>query len=201
MITGTWKKMKILSVMSMTIALMTGIGLAADASAVAAARALGAGRPDWRQSLRLGIVFGVFQGVMPLLGAGLALVFLHALAAVDHWIAFALLAGIGVKLGWDAWRADGVTVQGWPDWPTLMVLGVATSIDAAAAGAGLATLGGSLWMNAGIIAVVTFVLATLAAGFAPRLGPWFGRQAGFVGAVILIGLGGWILISHLRDHG
>lgn len=187
--------------MGLGVAVLTGIGLAADACAVAAARSLSAGAPDWRQALRLGAVFGLFQGLMPLFGALLALVAIDVIAQFDHWVAFILLSGIGLKLGWDAWSGCADAGAGWPDGRTLLLLAVATSVDAAAAGVGLAALGRVVWWDAAIIAGVTLVLATGAAWLAPHLGRCFGRHAGVTGALILIGLGSWILVTHLADHG
>lgn len=187
--------------MSLGVAFVTGIGLAADACAVAAARSLSAGAPDWRQALRLGAVFGAFQGVMPLLGAGVALIAVDAMAQYDHWVAFVVLVGIGLKLVWDARTGCGDTGAGWPSGRTLLLLGIATSIDAAAAGVGLAALGRVVWIDGLIIAGITVVLSTLAAGIAPRLGRCFGRYAGLVGGLLLITLGSWILVTHLADHG
>jgi putative Mn2+ efflux pump MntP len=179
---------------------MTGVGLAADACAVAAARALGAGRSNWRQALRMGVVFGFFQGVMPLIGGLLALSVSTWLAAVDHWIASIVLCGLGGKLAWEAWHPDPDTDTGWPSWKTLLLLGVATSIDAAAAGVGLSALGRNLWIDSAIIALVTLVLSSLAGLLAPRLGRHFGHWAGGIGAVVLIGMGITVLVTHVRDH-
>lgn len=138
---------------------------------------------------------------MPLIGAGVALVAVDAIAQYDHWVAFILLAGVGIKLAWDARTGCGETGAGWPDGRTVLLLGLATSIDAAAAGVGLAALGRAVWLDAVIIAGITLVLATLAAGMAPVLGRCFGRYAGLFGGVLLIALGSWVLVTHLLDHG
>ncbi len=138
---------------------------------------------------------------MPLLGAGVALVAVDVIAQYDHWVAFILLAGIGIKLAWDARTGCAETGAGWPDGRTVFLLGLATSIDAAAAGVGLAALGRVVWLDAVIIAGITLVLAMLAAGMAPTLGRCFGRYAGMTGGLILILLGGWVLVTHLLDHG
>lgn len=178
------------------------IGLAADAFAVAIGQGAAARARVWRTALLVGLAFGAAQAVAPLLGWSLGVAFAGLIEAWDHWIAFGLLALIGVKMIWEGNRGDPPgeasdpgnekTATGW----TLLGLAVATSIDAAAAGVTLPTLGAPILLSIGLIGAVTFALS-----FA---GVWIGRtgsralgsNAEIIGGLILIVIGAKVLIDH-----
>lgn len=180
----------------MTAAFLLALALAMDAFAVALTQGARF-RPDARGALAIALTFGVFQGIMPLIGWGIGAVALGLVAAVDHWIAFGLLAFLGLRMlrAGDGGDDDGQTVKALTG-TALLVAGVATSIDALAAGITLPTLGIMPLLAAGLIGVVTFVLS--GAGVAlgrvagASLGPWAERAGG----VILIALGCKILAEH-----
>ncbi len=176
--------------------------LAADAFAVAIGQGAAARTRVWGTALAVGLAFGAAQAVAPLLGWSLGVAFSGLIEAWDHWIAFGLLALIGAKMIREGNRGDppGTSsdpgkekvAEGW----TLLGLAVATSIDAAAAGITLPTLGAPLLLSLAIIGLVTFALS-----FA---GVWLGRtgsralgsNAEIIGGLILIVIGAKVLIDH-----
>lgn len=179
----------------------TAVGLSMDACAVSASRALCAAKPSWRHAVAMGLVFGIFQGAMPLLGWLLGAAAHRWIAAYDHWVVFVVLVGIGGKMIWEAQRGaddESCARGGWPSPGQLLLLGIATSIDAMAVGVGLAAMDVSPWLPALVIGVVTAVLATSAALGGRLLGSHFGARAEIIGGLVLIGIGSSILVQHLR---
>ena len=177
----------------MTAAFLLALALAMDAFAVALT--LGARfRPDARGALAIALTFGVFQGIMPLIGWGIGAVALAYVAAVDHWIAFGLLAFLGGRMliGSSGDDDDEKALTG----RTLLIAGVATSIDALAAGITLPALGVAPLTAGLIIGLVTFALSALGVALGRQAGDRFGPWAERLGGVILIALGAKILAEH-----
>ena len=177
----------------MIAAFLLAVALAMDAFAVALTQGARF-RPGWGGALAIAVTFGLFQAVMPLIGWGIGVVALAYVEAVDHWIAFGLLGFLGVRmLGGQVGEEEAAhKLTG----KALMLAGIATSIDALAAGITLPTLA-----VAPLVAVVLIGLVTAAmsgAGVAlgrvagDRWGPWAERAGG----VILIALGCKILAEH-----
>lgn len=175
------------------------LGLAMDAFAVAIGAGLQLCQVTRRQTFRLAWHFGLFQAFMPILGwlAGLTLV--AYIAPVDHWIAFGLLAFIGGKMihetfGRPEEQADACDpTKGW----RLVMLSIATSIDALAVGLSLAILGIDIWYPALVIGVVAGTLTVVGLELGARFGALLGRRMEVVGGLILIAIGVKILIEHL----
>lgn len=175
------------------------LGLAMDAFAVAVGAGLQLCEVTPRQTFRLAWHFGLFQAFMPVIGwlAGRTLV--HYISPVDHWIAFGLLALIGGKMIYEAFkdRSEDAEVcdptKGW----RLVMLSVATSIDALAVGLSLAILGISIWWPAIVIGIVAGVMTTIGLDLGKRFGTLLGRRMEVVGGLILIGIGVKILAEHL----
>ncbi len=175
------------------------VGLAMDAFAVSIGIGLNATRVSRRTTLRLAWHFGLFQALMPIVGwlAGRSVE--RWISSVDHWVAFALLAAIGGHMiyeavwGDEAERAARDATRG----ASLVVLSVATSIDAFAVGLSLAILGVSIWFPAIVIGVVAFVFTAVGLHLGRRFGALLGRRMEVVGGLILIGIGVNILIEHL----
>ena len=169
--------------------------LAMDAFAVALVHGAVA-RPGWAGALTVGLAFGLAQGLMPLFGWSLGQAFAGPVEAFDHWIAFALLGGIGVKMIHDA-AAGGpeatVALAGWG----LLTAAVATSVDAAAAGVTLPALGAPVGVSVVTIGLLTAALCVLGVRIGRGAGAKLGRWAGLAGGVALIGLGAKILVEHL----
>ncbi len=175
------------------------LSMSTDAFAAAVGRGA-ARRPSWRSAVRTGAVFGVIEGITPLIGWGLGLIAAGFVESVDHWIAFILLALVGGKMIWEASKpatqdAETRPVRSGP-W-ALIATAVGTSIDAAAIGVGLAFLGADIWVIALSIGFTTFVLTTIGMMIGRAVGARFGKIAEFVGGVALIGLGTLILLEHL----
>ena len=182
--------------------ILVGLGLAMDAFAVAIGKGLAVGRPTWRQAVCVGVWFGGFQALMPLVGWALGTTVLDLIAAVDHWIAFALLVLIGANMIREAVRgnddADAEDSTAASFAPKIMfVLAVATSIDALAVGVNFALLNVDIRLAIAIIGGVTFVVSVVGLFFGSTLGKRFRTRAQIFGGAVLIGIGCKILIEHL----
>jgi putative Mn2+ efflux pump MntP len=175
------------------------VGLAMDAFAVAIAVGLSTPHVSIRMTLRLAWHFGLFQALMPLLGwlAGRSVA--HWIGGIDHWIAFGLLAAIGCHMIYEAVHADEEerTARDATRGASLVLLSVATSIDALAVGLSLALLGVGIWCPALVIGVVAFVFTAVGLHLGRRFGSLFDRRMEILGGLILIGIGIKILIDHL----
>lgn len=177
------------------------VGLAMDAMAVAMTTGFSAPRVRLRDALLLAFVFGAFQAGMPLLGYLAGDRFADLIEAWDHWAAFVLLAGIGVKMiheglthehhGPDSARADPFHLRG------LLVLGVATSIDALVAGLTLAFVSAEIVTAIAVIGLITFVLSFIGVEVGRRFGDRLGGRFDVLGGFILIGIGAKTLAEHL----
>ncbi|HET6494714.1 MAG TPA: manganese efflux pump MntP family protein [Thermoleophilia bacterium] len=175
------------------------IGLAMDAFAVAIGAGLTLGHVDARQTFRLAWHFGLFQAFMPILGWLAGLTVASWIAPIDHWIAFGLLAVIGGKMIYEALRhgdeerSRADPTKGW----SLVLLSIATSIDALAVGLSLALLDVPIWYPAIVIGLVAGGFTAVGLHLGKRFGALLGRRMEIVGGVILIGIGLRILIEHL----
>ncbi|WP_148615869.1 manganese efflux pump MntP family protein [Nocardioides rubriscoriae] len=183
--------------MSFLTLFLIAVGLSADAFAVALGKGLQMRRLSAQGVLALAITFGLFQGLMPVLGWAVATGFSDYVTSVDHWIAFGLLAVIGAKMIWEAFGDDeGDEGDGRVPFVELMVLGVATSIDALAVGISFAFLDVSVAFAAVLIGVTTFVLTAVGVFLGHRAGVRFRGPAEVVGGLVLIGIGLKILLEH-----
>lgn len=164
-------------------------------------------RPSWRQGLLMAAVFGLCQFAFPLAGALIGDVAHSFIQAVDHWIAFALLAFIGGKMIWDQVgnrKDEGSTSDLRPPTSdlrlsTCFLLGIATSIDAFAVGISLGlghAMATVLWVVA-LVGAVTFLAAQLGIALGRRNIPIPERTANIIAGAVLIGLGVKILVEHL----
>ncbi len=183
----------------MIAVLILALALAMDAFAVSLVRGASGPHSPWR-ALETGAAFGVAQGVMPLVGWALGTVFIGWLEAVDHWIAFLLLAFLGFRMLREGLE-DG-SIDGVPEGAArtrvlaLFIAAVATSIDAAAAGMTLDLFDMPVLHSCFVIGVVTLLLCAPAYWFAARIGPALGKKAEVFGGIVLIGLGVRILAQH-----
>lgn len=184
--------------MSFLTLLLVAVGLSADAFAVSLGKGLQMKRLSAQGVLALALTFGLFQGLMPVLGWAVATGFSDYVTSVDHWIAFVLLAAIGGKMIWEALQDDDEEddAGGRVPFGELMVLGVATSIDALAVGISFAFLDVSVAGAAVLIGVVTFVLSGVGVWLGHRAGVRFRGPAEIVGGLVLIGIGLKILLEH-----
>lgn len=200
---------------------LIGVGLAADAFAVAMCRGLEAKRFTWKNGLLTGLFFGFFQAAMPVIGYYLATLFADEISAFDHWIAFALLAFLGAKMIYegakeehskrrekkqnagstsdtaaaaDEKKLEHVSFR----MKELVVMSFATSIDALIVGVTFAFLDTNIWTSVSLIGAVTFALSLFGVFLGSKIGKKLGGKAEIVGGVILIAIGLKILLEHLE---
>lgn len=180
---------------------LLGVGLAMDAFAVAVCKGLAMRRVNKKQALVIGLFFGGFQALMPLIGWALGSRFEQYITNIDHWIAFLLLAFIGGKMILEALKPEEQVEIEEMDPPLdikeLFILAVATSIDALAVGITFAFLDYPIVEAISVIGAVTFVIAVGGVYVGNFFGNKYKNKAEFAGGVILVLLGTRILLSHL----
>ena len=181
---------------------LLGIGLAMDAFAVSVCKGLGMRRLNKKQALIIGLYFGGFQALMPLIGWLLGSQFQKYITSIDHWIAFILLGFIGGKMMIEAIREwneeETVDVMDAPlDHKNMLVLAVATSIDALAVGITFAFLDTPIIEAITIIGITTMVISIIGVVVGNFFGSRYKSKAEFIGGLILILLGLKILLEHL----
>lgn len=181
---------------------LLGIGLAMDAFAVSVCKGLGMRRLNKKQTLIIGLYFGGFQALMPLIGWLLGSQFQKYITSIDHWIAFILLGFIGGKMMIEAIREwneeETVDVMDSPlDHKNMLVLAVATSIDALAAGITFAFLDTPIIEAITIIGITTMVISIIGVVVGNFFGSRYKSKAEFIGGLILVLLGLKILLEHL----
>ena len=196
--------------MSFVELLLIAVGLSMDAFAVAICKGLSIRELKPRHAVLVGLYFGGFQALMPVIGWLLGARFEHVIASFDHWVAFCLLAIIGISMIQEAFSkaeelsdmiqeafskaeelSDDLGVR------TMVMLAVATSIDALAVGITFAFLQVKILPAAGLIGVTTFLLSALGVYIGRLFGLRYKAKAEFAGGVILILIGLKILLEHL----
>lgn len=180
--------------MSFAQILLLSVGVAMDATAVAAARGLAVPRVRFKHVVMVALLFGGFQALMPLLGALLGARIGPLVQAWDHWIAFGLLVIVGGKMLLDAKKEDKPSSDPFA-LKVMLVLAVATSIDAFAVGITLPMMNAPLVLSLTTIGVTTAILSGLGVVVGRRVAT--GRKLEVVGGLVLIGLGIKILVEHL----
>ncbi len=174
------------------------IALAMDAFAVALAAGLTLPKLTKRHLFRFGFHFGLFQALMPILGWLAGISVREKIEAYDHWIAFTLLFLVGAKMLKDAF-SDETDEETYKD-PTrglsLVMLSIATSIDALAIGLSLAVLGVTIWTPALVIGLTASILTLIGMLLGRRLGQAWGTRVEVFGGLLLIAIGSKILIEH-----
>lgn len=181
--------------------LLIAVGLSMDAFAVSICRGLGMRRLNLRTAAVLALFFGCFQALMPLVGWALGSQLMWLIAPVDHWVAFVLLAFIGGKMLWEAFHEDdegcGCEDTSAIDLREFLVLAVATSIDALAAGISFAALNVDIVASVSLIGVITFALSFVGVAVGHFFGARYERPASVVVGVVLILIGLKVLLEHL----
>ena len=176
------------------------VGLSMDAFAVALCKGLGMKKVNYAHGIIIALFFGVFQGVMPLIGWFLGKQFEHYITAFDHWVAFALLSYIGIRMLYEALRGkkeDISPADSHLDYRELLILAVATSIDALAVGISFAFLQVQILPAISIIAGITFVLSFVGVWAGNRFGLKYKTKAEVAGGAVLVLIGTKILLEHL----
>ena len=169
-----------------------------DAFAVSISKGLSVRRLRPRHMLSAAAWFGGFQALMPLLGYFMGITFADLVADVDHWIAFGLLGIIGGKMIKEACEKDDETERN-PDFSfkTMLLLAIATSIDALAVGVSFAFLKVDIWTSVLIIGLMTGAFSALGVQLGHLFGCRFKSKAEFAGGLILVGIGIKILLEHI----
>lgn len=168
-----------------------------DAFAVAVCKGLAIRRATLKSAFTVGLWFGGFQALMPLLGYLLGSAFADRIAAFDHWIAFALLCAIGLNMIREAFGKDEETSGASLGFKTMFVMAVATSIDALAIGVTFAFLNVRVLPAVCFIGVVTFAISALGVKIGSIFGTKYKSGAEIAGGIVLILLGVKILLEHL----
>ncbi|MEI8140130.1 MAG: manganese efflux pump MntP family protein [bacterium] len=184
--------------MSFIEILLLSIGLAMDAFAVSVTSGIAIKNLRLKHALMIALTFGGFQAVMPVIGwlAGLGLQ--QLLCNVDHWIAFVLLSIIGGKMIYEAFQLDDAEKADNPlKAGVLLVLGIATSIDALAVGVTFAMIKVAIITPIILIGSVTFLLCLAGVYIGDACGHFFEKKIEIFGGLVLIGIGLKILIQHL----
>jgi manganese efflux pump family protein len=186
--------MNVLATVALAFAMST------DAFAVAVGKGAALHRPHLKEALRTGLIFGVIEGLTPLIGWALGHAAAPYLEAWDHWIAFILLGVLGLRMLREGWSGDDGGDEEKPashSFWILAVTGFATSIDAMAVGVGLAFMDTNILSTAGAIGFCTFMMVTFGVMLGRALGKVVGKRAELAGGVVLIAIGSTILYQHL----
>ena len=177
------------------------VGLSMDAFAVSICKGLSLGRIRVKHMCIAGAWFGGFQALMPLIGYYLGSFFAEMITKYDHWIAFVLLLFIGGKMVWESFKGEAeetaCAVSVTLDYKQLLLMAVATSIDALAVGVTFAFLNVDILPAVTVIGCTTFVISLAGVVIGTFFGARLQRWAEIAGGVILILLGGKILLEHL----
>ena len=177
--------------------LLIGIGLAMDAFAVSICKGLSMKSMSWKKAIIVGLYFGVFQALMPVIGFFLGATFEGVVTQVDHWIAFGLLTFIGINMLKEALGKDEENHDDSVDFKTMSMLAIATSIDALAVGITFAFLKVNMILASSMIGIVTFAICVIGVKIGNKFGDKYERKAETVGGLILILMGIKILLEHL----
>ncbi|MBQ8288165.1 MAG: manganese efflux pump [Clostridia bacterium] len=177
--------------------ILLAVGLSMDACAVAICKGLALRKVNAKQMLSVGLWFGGFQALMPLIGYLLASLFANFIRSVDHWVAFALLSFIGINMIREALSKEDEETDASLSFKTMLVMAIATSIDAMAVGISFAFLDVQIIPAVSLIGVITLALSAAGVKVGAAFGCRFKSKAELAGGVILISLGLKILIEHL----
>lgn len=184
--------------MEFTEITLISIGLAMDAFAVATCKGLAMKKMSWKKAIIIAMYFGVFQAIMPVLGYCLGINFQEKIANIDHWIAFILLSAIGINMIKEVCGNNDDDKNDNVDFKTMIVLAIATSIDALAIGITFAFLKCNIYISAISIGIITFVLSLIGVKIGNVFGCKYEKKAQILGGGILILLGIKILLKHLE---
>ncbi len=177
--------------------LLIGISLAADAFAVAVCKGLSMKKYSNKKGVIIALYFGIFQGLMPVIGYLLGATFKDLIISIDHWIAFVLLATIGANMIREAFSNDEEACNEQIDFKTMLPVSIATSIDALAIGITFAFLKTNIILSSSIITITTFILSFTGVKIGNKFGTKYKNKAEFLGGIILILMGIKILLEHL----
>lgn len=173
------------------------IGLAMDAFAVSVCKGLSVPKIKSTHLLTVGLYFGGFQALMPLLGYLLGTQFQSLIESYDHWIAFVLLGVIGINMIIES-RKEEEELNSYFNFKTMLPLALATSIDALAVGVTFATLSVNIWIAILFIGITTFILSAVGLKIGNIFGSKYKSAAELFGGIVLLLMGTKILLEHLE---
>jgi putative Mn2+ efflux pump MntP len=173
------------------------IGLGMDAFAVSICKGVSFKKMDWKKSIIIGLYLGIFQAVMPIIGYFLGTSFESKITSIDHWIAFALLGIIGIKMIKESLKKEKEEINDSINFKEMIVLAIATSIDALAVGITFVFLNINLWFAITLIGIITFILSVIGTKIGNVFGDKYEKKAEFAGGLILILLGIKIVLEQL----
>lgn len=153
------------------------------------------------QAFKIGIVFGIVEAITPIIGYYLGVLAQDLVQGFDHWVSFVLLGGLGVHLMYEAVFGDDD--DGEPAKTSLaktILTAFATSIDAMIIGVSLAFLNVNIWLASFLIGMATTIMATFGVYLGAKIGKEVGNKAQIMGGIVLIGIGVFILVTHLMTH-
>lgn len=177
--------------------LLISISLAMDAFAVSVCKGLSMKKMNWKKAIIIGLYFGIFQALMPILGYFLGTTFDHFITSIDHWVAFILLGGIGINMIKESFDKESENCNDNVDAKTMIVLAIATSIDALAVGIMFACLKINIMLPVVSIGTITFILSVIGVKIGNKFGDKYKNKAELIGGLILLLLGIKILLEHL----
>ena len=169
-----------------------------DAFAVSVCKGISMKKMNWKKACIIGLWFGGFQALMPTLGYFLGSAFESLVTNIDHWIAFILLAIIGGNMIKEAFSKDKEESNDDISFKTMLMLAIATSIDALAVGITFAFLNVNLLLSISMIGIITFVISIIGTKVGNRFGNKYEKNAELAGGIILILIGLKILLEHLN---
>ena len=178
--------------------ILIAIGLGMDAFAVSICKGISMSKMNWKKAIIIGLYFGIFQALMPVIGFTLGKTFENLVTSIDHWIAFGLLLIIGIKMIIDAFKEDNISVNDSINWKVMVILAIATSIDALAVWITFAFLQVNLLLAVSIIGIITFILCVIGTKIGNNFGNKFENKAEILGGIVLIFIGVKILLEHLN---
>lgn len=176
--------------------LLLSIGLGMDAFAVAVCKGISMKKIIWKKAIIIGLYFGFFQAFMPVIGFALGTTFESFITNIDHWVAFALLTIIGSNMIKEAFSQEESTNDD-TSFKVMIILAIATSIDALTVGITFAFLEVNLLLAVSLIGIITFILSVIGTKIGNRFGIKYKNKAEIIGGIILILLGIKILLEHL----
>lgn len=183
--------------MDFLLLFLVAVGLGMDAFAVAIAVGAVIKELRFRHIFRLSLHFGLFQFLMPIVGWLAGMTMTKIFAVYDHWIAFVILACVGGKMIWESFKENTVTLKDPTRGLSLIILSVATSIDALAVGLSFAFLKMPIIYPSAVIGIVAFIMTMGGMVLGPKIGRIFGKRVELFGGIVLIGIGVKILLDHI----
>ena len=177
--------------------ILLSMGLGMDAFSVSICKGISMKKMNWKKAFIIGLYFGGFQAIMPIIGHILGSTFENIIINFDHWVAFFLLATIGGNMIKESFSKESDSFCEDVNFKTMIILAIATSIDALAVGITFPLLNVNIFLATIFIGVITFILSIIGVKVGNKFGDKYENKAEFIGGVILILLGVKILLEHL----